>query len=200
MATDTFAETIQAINTTLAVPGQQSLCQQSETQTRYALIDPLLQALGWKLEQPARCGPSSPSKKARRRITRCACRERPVVLGEAKSLHTKDLTPARDQGWDYCRASAVRYLFASDGQRWEIYDTYRKQTQDDARVARFDVVRDPIEDYCAARAVVTQNVVATRAATTTLHRGNGIRRPNPDQQKSSFPTLRRSRLRRGKRS
>lgn len=142
MTPDKIAAAVRTIAAHITTPGQQPIFQ-SETQTRYALVDPLLRALDWDTAQPTDVRPEFRTRKGKADYALFNGGHKPIVLGEAKQLHTPSLDDARTQGAGYCRTSAARYLFVTNGQRWEVHDMYQTH---DAPVAQFDVVRDTIDD------------------------------------------------------
>ncbi len=97
--------------------------RQSEMQTRYALVDPLLRELGWDTEKPNLVRPEYKGNgKADYALLNNG---KPVMMVETKRLGG-NLQKARDeQGIDYCKEEATRYLLVTDGRHWEIYDTYK---------------------------------------------------------------------------
>lgn len=126
--------------------------RQSEMQTRYALIDPLLRELGWDTENPALVRPEFQGNgKADYALL---IDERPVVIGETKSLKKKNLEEARREGLEYCKKEATRYLFVTNGRYWKIYDTYRK---DKRPIVQFDL-KDPSAAEVCKKALRKSNV------------------------------------------
>ncbi len=79
----------------------------SEPQTRYALIDPIIRALGWDTEDPKVCYPEWGRKKqkadyalfahstAQEIVNRTAI---PAIIIEAKSVYSADRLPNREYG------------------------------------------------------------------------------------------------------
>ena len=116
----------------------------SEWATRYALIDPLLQGMGWdtgdrnqvkpeyKLEVPGR------SDRWGDYALFNDGRERPAVVIEAKKL-SEDLQRAAAQGLEYCAPQAISHFAVTDGQRWEVYDTHKQVPLSEKQVVEFDL-------------------------------------------------------------
>ncbi|MDW8029908.1 MAG: type I restriction endonuclease, partial [Armatimonadota bacterium] len=95
------------------------LCQ-NEMLTRYALIDPILRALGWDTEDPEQVVPevSTPQGRPDYGLYHNGIA---LVMVEAKSLGT-DLKKAKDDGFKYCWQNKVPYFVVTDGDVWELHD------------------------------------------------------------------------------
>ena len=135
---------VETLSTKIARYSQDPAFQRNELQTRYALVDPMLRACGWDPEEPSLVHPEFRISPKRIADYALFIGNKPVMLGETKSLPVQDLADARTQGADYCKTSAVRFLFVTNGQRWEVYDTY--QTASVPPTAQFDVVRDTLDE------------------------------------------------------
>ena len=94
--------------------------RKSEALTRYALIDPVLRALGWDLEQPSQVRPEFPTEAGRPDYA-LMWNEAPQVMIEAKPLGG-NLERARDEGFRYCWQNKVPYYVITDGNIWKLYD------------------------------------------------------------------------------
>ena len=89
----------------------------SESMTRYALIDPLLNALGWNLSDPSVVSTEdfTPGSIADYVLDN-------VIVVEAKKLGGS-LGKHEQKLMDYTKNKNVRYGVLTDGARWKIYDT-----------------------------------------------------------------------------
>ena len=118
--------------------------RKSEAQTRYALIDPFLQELGWDTQDPAMVVPEYQSGKVRADYALLSG-GRPAMMVEAKSLDT----PLRDvvrQGIGYCLEEGTPHFAVTDGRHWEVYETHRPVPIDQKLVVSFDLQgRSPAE-------------------------------------------------------
>ena len=121
-----------------------SALRQSEALTRYALIDPLLRALGWNTADPALVVPEYRSGSGSADYALLG-NGKPLMMVEAKKLDT----PLRDginQVISYCLIEGTEHFSVTDGRRWEVYETRKKGNIDDKRVASFDLKeQDPAE-------------------------------------------------------
>lgn len=154
MPLEDLLETIEALRRSIDTHG--TALRGNEALTRYALIDPLLRALGWDTEDPSHIVPEFPVKKgyfddSKRYVDYALLSEgKPAILVEAKNLGT----PLRDkvigQGTYYCWRQRISHFVVTNGQRWEIYDTEKREPDenDDAmRIVEFDVT-EPAADVC----------------------------------------------------
>ena len=102
------------------------LLRKSEWATRYALIDPLLEALGWDTHDPSQVVPEDLGGEGRPDYTLLAgaAGSTPVLLIEAKKLGTP-LDSTLAQAITYCNARGVKHFAVTDGERWSIYETFK---------------------------------------------------------------------------
>ncbi len=117
---------------------QQDLLHRNESATRYALVDPVLRALGWDLENPSDVVPEYSPGKGRADYGMMAGRGKARLIIEAKSLGT----PTRqgiDQAITYCIAQGIEYFAVTNGELWEIYEPHRAVPIDEKLVASFDL-------------------------------------------------------------
>ncbi|MCS7198434.1 MAG: hypothetical protein NZ930_07150 [Candidatus Bipolaricaulota bacterium] len=92
----------------------------NEMLTRYALIDPLLRALGWDTEDPDQLEPEFVTQQGRPDYT-LRHNGQAFILVEAKKLGS-DLSDARDSGFKYCWQNKVPFYVITDGNIWELHD------------------------------------------------------------------------------
>lgn len=94
--------------------------QKSEALTRYALVDPILRALGWDTADPEHVRPEFPTETGSPDYA-LLLDGKPLVMVEAKALG-KSLDAAKDKGFQYCWKNRVSYYVVTDGNTWEIHD------------------------------------------------------------------------------
>lgn len=104
----------------LSIEAHRGRLHSNEMLTRYALIDPLLRALGWDTEAPDQVEPEFPTQKGRPDYA-LFHNGQPFLHIEAKSLGS-DLREARDDGFKYCWQNKVPFYVITDGNIWELYD------------------------------------------------------------------------------
>jgi hypothetical protein len=113
----------------------------SELQTRYGLIDPILRALEWDIANPDEVQVEYPvvvngQNKAADYVL--LCQGKPLVVIEAKSLST-NLASARIQGFVYCSSIGAAYLVCTDGDQWEFYETQSQQLLMQTKISSLSV-------------------------------------------------------------
>ena len=118
---------------------------QSEALTRNALVDPLLRALGWDMEDPALV---MPEYKVDSGFADYALLSdgKPAIVIEAKKLGTP-LDKAAAQGINYCINDGIAYFVATDGKQWDIYETHRQVPRPEKKIVGFDL-DDASSDVC----------------------------------------------------
>ncbi len=93
---------------------------QNEMLTRYALVDPILRALGWDTEDPEQLEPE-PRTETGRPDYALKHNGKPIVMLETKPLGS-DLVRARSEGFRYCWQNRVPFYAITDGDVWELHD------------------------------------------------------------------------------
>ncbi len=121
--------------------------RQSEMQTRYVLIDPLLRELGWDTESPTLVRPEfKVAGKADYALLRDG---EPIMMVEAKKLNEPLQDKALDQAIKYCMRKGTRYCSVTDGRRWEIYEPHRGTVPiTEKRVVQFDLKDQSAAEAC----------------------------------------------------
>jgi hypothetical protein len=99
--------------------------RQSEALTRYALVNPILDALGWDIGDPNQVVPEYPVKIAgKTEFADYALKwdGKALIIVEVKRLGSP-LSDAAMQGVAYAVAEGIQYFVCTDGDVWEVYDT-----------------------------------------------------------------------------
>lgn len=111
--------------------GYESEIGGSETRTKYALVDPILKALGWDLHDPSQVKVEYPVYRGRvdYALFNDSSASKPSVLVEAKSLSTEwYLSPpdAEAQLLSYAERLDIRrgHGAITNGKQWNIYKIY----------------------------------------------------------------------------
>ena len=110
----------------------------NEALTRSALVNPMLQALGWNVEDPAEVVPEcSVSRKGTGNQVadyvlftkhRKGAREPRVVI-EVKSLRASNMNQADGQALKNARDIKAEYYAITDGERWELHKFTTRNTE-----------------------------------------------------------------------
>ena len=98
-----------------------------EERTRYALIDPLLLALGWNIHDPSSVIPEFMDENTGNKRADYALfsgGEVPRILVEAKRLGTP-LSVGIDQSLGHCLNIGVQYFAVTDGRHWVVYEPHK---------------------------------------------------------------------------
>ena len=146
----------------------QDKLKQSEALTRNALVDPLLRALGWDTEDPAL---AMPEYRLGSGFADYALLNggKPAIVIEAKKLGTP-LYSAAEQSVTYCVNDGIRYFVATDGRKWDVYETHRPVPLAEKKIVSFDITDSPA-DVCLDALVLWRRSVQSgtvRKAQTPL--------------------------------
>ena len=136
MPLDDLLELIEALQSRMDAHSAE--LQKSEALTRYALIDPLLRALGWDTADPSQVLVEFQSGGGSADYALLAADEKPRIIVEAKRLGTP-LQGAVTQGINYCIQLGIPYFALTDGQRWELYETFRPVPLGEKLVVKLDM-------------------------------------------------------------
>lgn len=141
MPLDDLLETIETLRGRIQNHGP--LLSQNEIRTRYALIDPLLGALGWDVADPSQVVAEHPLPTGRVDYA-LATDAGPAILLEAKSLGTPLEDVARNQAMNYWWDEEIDHFAVTDGQQWGVYSA----SQRGSPIVQFDLLRDSPTDVC----------------------------------------------------
>ena len=121
--------------------------RQSETLTRYTLIDPLLRELGWDTENPDLVIPEYKTDDGRPDYALLS-NGKPIMMVEAKKLGTLLQDRVLAQGLTYANGQGTKYFSVSDGARWEIYETFKPVRTAEKRIVEFDLKSGSAAETC----------------------------------------------------
>jgi hypothetical protein len=117
-----------------------SKLSQNEMLTRYALVDPILRALGWDTEDPEQVMPEFQTEVGRPDyILHCADLR---IVVEAKRLGADERTfeQAYMRAAPLWQAKRIRYYIITDGDRWVLWDI--SQPKEKGLIADIQLSRD----------------------------------------------------------
>jgi hypothetical protein len=123
--------------------------RQNEMLTRYALVDPILRALGWDTEDPEQVVPEF-SMRTGRADYALLVKGKPCIIVEAEPLKAA-LTRAAEQGVRYAVSEGIPYFVCTDGNRWVIYDTFKRVPLEEKIIAQAEISSGGDVNYDAAR-------------------------------------------------
>jgi len=101
-----------------------SKLRENETRTRMALIDPLLQVLGWDTSDPSLVIPEFSAGGGKADYALLIQGANPTAVIEAKRLD-EPLQTHLMQMVSYSAMAGIKYAGITDGDRWELYDVFR---------------------------------------------------------------------------
>ncbi len=101
----------------------------SETRTRVALIDPLLQVLGWDTTDPSAVIPEYDVSGRKIDYALLGQNSLPVAIVEAKRLGGP-LQPFLEQMTNNANIPGVEFAGITDGNQWELYEVLKSDTSD----------------------------------------------------------------------
>jgi hypothetical protein len=122
--------------------------RQNEMLTRYALVDPILRALGWDTEDPEQVVPEFSTRTGRADYALLVEGKSHIIV-EAEPLGAA-LTRAAQQGVNYCVTEGIPYFVCTDGNRWVIYDTFKPVPLKEKIIAQAEISGGDV-NYDAAR-------------------------------------------------
>lgn len=114
------------------------ILSRNEAVTRYALIDPLLTALGWNLADPAQVQPEYHTGNGIADYMMLAGRSNPQAVIEAKRLGVS-VSEGISQAISYCLEHGVPYFVVTNGAEWHAYETHRMGPLDEKRIVQFSL-------------------------------------------------------------
>ncbi len=123
----------------------------NETRTRQALIDPMLRALGWEVEDPNSVGLEY---EIERKWADYALMEsgRPIAVIEAKTLGKALKDDEKMQVLNYANTAGIDYMAVTNGDHWEMFDVFERGRLDDRILMSFQLTQH--EPYaCALQAL-----------------------------------------------
>ena len=115
--------------------------QSNETRTRMALVDPLLQALGWDTADPSLVTPEY-SVAGRADYALLLPGGKPAAFIEAKRLG-EHLIDHREQMTRYANMEGVQYGGLTNGDRWELYRIFDPVPLEQRRILDVSIANDP---------------------------------------------------------
>ena len=112
----------------------------NETATRYALIDPLLTALGWDLQDPGQVQTEYSIGDGRADYAMLASGDSspPRLIVEAKKLD-RPIGDGIKQSINYCTEDGILYFVVTNGRDWAVYETHKPVPVTNKRIVDFSL-------------------------------------------------------------
>ncbi len=118
-----------------------------ETRTRQALIDPLLQQLGWAVSNPdaVQLEYGIENKRADYALMSMS-NARPVAVIEAKPLGNSLERGVITQVITYAVEDTIPYIIVTNGNRWEMYEVFKEVDLADKKLMEFELSQQPAHE------------------------------------------------------
>ena len=150
MALDDLKETIETLRE--RIQAHRPYLAGYETRTRQALIDPMLRALGWDVEDPNAVELEYGINRQNRVDYVLMGNEGRIAMIEAKSLERSLDDNVIDQVLKYAHKAVIPYIVVSNGDHWQMSEVFRQATPKDRILMEFQLTKD--EPYaCALQAL-----------------------------------------------
>ena len=140
MLLDELIEVIEKLKHRIADHGP--TLRDNETRTRMALIDPLLQVLGWDTADPTLVIPEYDVNGRKADYALLGQKRRPTATLEAKKLG-EPLHSHLGQMINYSNIAGIEYAGITDGDQWELYEVFRRGTLDERKMLNLRISASP---------------------------------------------------------
>jgi hypothetical protein len=163
MPLDSLLSLVEKLRERIDVHGDK--LRQNEALTRYALIDPLLRELGWDTEDPGLVEPEYKTAEDGRPDYALSSNGELVMMVEAKKLGTPLQNKVLSKGLTYANSQGTNYFSVTDGERWEIYETFKPVPTAEKLIVRFDLKDGSAAEACLKALTLWEIRVSGRVAT-----------------------------------
>ena len=119
-----------------------TVLREYETRTRMALIDPLLDALGWDTDDPSIVIPEYKVSDGWADYALLRPDGRPAAVIEAKKLGTVLDAKSRRQMLNYANESGIEYAGLTDGNNWELYKVFQPGPLEKRQILKVSIASD----------------------------------------------------------
>ena len=143
MLLDDLVGVIETLKERIAAHG--ASLRENETRTRMALIDPLLQALGWDVSDPIMVTPEYSVGASRADYALLTSTGNPSALVEAKKLD-ESLASHRMQMLNYANISGIPHAGLTDGNHWEMYTVFDQAPIEQRRILDVSIASTPAHE------------------------------------------------------
>ena len=122
MALDDLKETIEKLRE--RIQAHRAYLAGHETRTRQVLIDPMLRALGWDIENLDSVQLEHTKTKKEWIDYALMGSKGPIAVIEAKALGKPLEDKATDQALNYANKGDIDYMVVTDGDHWQMLDVF----------------------------------------------------------------------------
>ena len=123
-----------------------TILRENEMRTRMALIDPLLNALGWDANDPAIVIPEYKVSDGWADYALLRQDGNPAAVIEAKKLGTMLDVKTRRQMLNYANESGIEYAGLTDGNCWELYKVFQPGPLEERQILNVSIAADPAHE------------------------------------------------------
>ncbi len=149
MALDDLKATIETLRE--RIQAHRAYLEGYETRTRQALIDPMLRALGWDVENPDSVELEYGIKRKRVDYALMGS-DKPIAVIEAKVLGTPLDEAETMQVLNYANTADIDYMVVTNGDHWQMFGVFDRGQLEDRVLMEFQLTQD--EPYaCALQAL-----------------------------------------------
>ena len=139
MALDDLKETIETLRERIQT--HRAYLEGYERRTRQALIDPMLRALGWDVENPDSIQIEYRNNQDWLDYVLIGS-EGPIAVIEAKKLKAPLHDKATDQAIIYAHRADIPYMIVTDGDHWQMAPVFERGRLEDRILMDFQLTRD----------------------------------------------------------
>ena len=168
-----------------------SRLRENETRTRMALIDPLLQTLGWDTADPGMVIPEYKVVKEWADYALLGRDVKPVAIVEAKKLGEPSSEKHLTQMVSYCTTDGIKYAGLTDGDRWELYEVFKPIPLEEKRILKVSIADRPSHESALRLLLLWRPNLRSGqpvpASKPVLTAGHTERTPSPDAPRIPTP-------------
>ena len=147
MLLDDLVKAISGLRT--RIEDHRSVLEENETRTRMALIDPLLQTLGWDTSDPNQLVPEYQIDKRWVDYALLDTSGKPVAVIEAKRLN-ESLEKHRTQMITYANMVGIPFAGLTNGNKWELYTVFHQAPIKERQILSVSISKNPPHE-CALK-------------------------------------------------
>ena len=140
MALDSLQRVIEKLQKT--IEAHRGYLAEDETRTRQVLIDPLLRKLGWDVSDPNIVQLEYRVQKEQADYVLIS-KGKPIAVVEAKRLGSDLGDKPIMQALKYAIWDSIDYIIVTDGDKWEMYEVFKKVTFKERLLVRLELSQQP---------------------------------------------------------